>query len=197
MLIGLGGLKESGKDALADELVRNHGFVKMGMSDALLKAAIVVDPYIPISDHEPMNGVTITGNCVRLSVLVERVGYVEAKKRPEVRRFIQVLGTDFGRNMVYPDLWVDLMWDLILEKQSSHDNIVVTGIRFPNELEMIENNGHSAWVNRPGLKVDSNSGHASENSLTATDFSMTIENSGTLEDLYALVPQMMEILNDR
>ena len=34
--------------------------------------------------------------------------YTELKTNREVRRLLQVLGTDIGRDMIDPDLWVDI-----------------------------------------------------------------------------------------
>lgn len=179
-LIGLGGRLRSGKDVVADRLVAKHGYVKLGMSDALHEAMLAIDPIVDVNfwDDE-----TIT-----YSQLISEVGYVEAKKRPEVRRLLQQLGTDVGRKMIDENVWVNIMARKIDDHRGAGHPVVVTGIRFANEVRMIEElGGLAAWVERPGAHAPTTgtASHASENSVSATDFHMTIDNSSDLEALEA------------
>lgn len=177
-LLGLGGKLRAGKDEVANHLVERHGYVKLGMSDALLEAALVLDPIVDWDDF-------YSGEPVRLSERVRRVGYVEAKKNPEVRRFLQVLGTEFGRNMIDENIWVDIMRRKIRGWLDSGFSVVVTGIRYPNELDMIRRLGGEAWwIDRSAA---TGSTHASENSVSPFEFDRIVFNNGTLDDLYRKV----------
>lgn len=173
-LIGLGGKLGSGKDEVADELCRAHGYVKIGMSDILNHALLALDPWVEYyREDEPE----------RYSEYIKRHGYVEAKKNSEVRRLLQVLGTEVGRNMLGENIWVDATEARIYDFWARDKGVIVTGIRYPNELEMINAlGGLSAWVSRPGHEATGS--HASETSVNPEHFGQIILNDGSLEDLY-------------
>src|SRR5690606_4847856 len=118
------------------------------------------------------------------SDLIRAVGYVEAKAVPEVRRLLQSLGTEAGRNMVGENVWVNIMARKIDDHRGAGHPVVVTGIRFPNEVQMIEElGGQAVWIERPGTQAptESAAAHASENAVSAADFHSTLLNDSTLE----------------
>lgn len=178
-VIGLGGRLRAGKDAVADHLVSEHGFVKLGMSDALHEALLAIDPIIG-------------GECERYSELVGRLGYVEAKKNPEVRRLLQALGTEVGRNMIGEDVWSTITAGKVVSLLRQDLPVVVTGIRFPNELAMIRQLAGACWWVERETEAPSavTAGHASENSVTAALFDRVIHNDGSLADLYRKVDEL-------
>lgn len=184
LVIGLGGKLRSGKDAVADHLVAEYGFKKMGMSDALHEAMLAIDPWILGGDKYV---------AIRYSALCEEVGYVEAKKNPEVRRLLQNLGTEVGRNMIGENTWVNIMARKVDDYLYADQPVVVTGIRFPNELTMIHQfAGHVVWIDRPSEQADGAvAQHASENGVSGSQFDRVIVNDGTLEDLYAKVDGLL------
>lgn len=210
-LIGLGGLKESGKDAVADWLVENKNFVKFGMSDDLNAAMLILNPWIKPSFPVYVGARRLkTWEPIRYRELHDAVGYVEAKRHDEVRIFLQDLGTGVGRNMLGEDIWVDAVRRKILEELDAGKNVVLTALRFPNELAMFDDiPGITAWVERSaesrskGLKEPlstwstteaseaateahrATESHVSENSVNASQFDIVINNDGTLEELYA------------
>ena len=183
-LLGLGGLPESGKDVIADHLVEAHGFVKIGMSDVLNEALIKLDPRVE-GEH---------GVAYRYSTLIDYYGYTEAKaKFPEVRRLLRVLGTEVGRDLLGEDTWVKAVDAKIYRiGVAGNRNVVVTGIRYPNELRMIKQYGAGVawWIDRPNHNTRSE--HTSDNALAETDFDRTIINNGTLDGLRALVDYWVE-----
>jgi hypothetical protein len=178
-VIGIGGFYQSGKDVVADYLVAQHGFVKLGMSDVLNDFVAAIDP---ILFH--------THYYVRYSEFVAQHGYVEAKKNSEVRRLLQATGTEAGRKILGEDVWVNGARARIeAARQSSH--VVITGIRFPNEIRMIQELwGLTLYIVRPGFEGD---GHASENSVKPEDFERIITNDGTIADLHGLVDEIVEL----
>lgn len=177
-LIGLGGKLRSGKDAFADYLVEHHGYVKMGMSDVLHESAMAMNPIIHVGDRDVFRYQDVTAE----------LGYVAAKEEyPEYRAFLQRMGTEFGRNILGEHTWVGLTMSRILDQFEQGSDVVVTGIRFPNELQMIRDiGGRSIWINRPGLvTAEAHAQHASETGVTAEDFDIVIQNDGDLDELYA------------
>lgn len=201
-LIGLGGLKESGKDTVADDLVDRYGYVKIQMSEPLHDALMVMNPLIPVPlevsglhrfitrvlfgrDEELMD-------FRRYANLVADVGYVEAKRNPEVRRLLIDLGTNVVRKMVDDDAWVNLAKERIRQAHRDGHNVVVTGIRMPNELRMIRNlNGYSVWVDRPVPRTDD----PSENSVMPNDFQWSIFNHYGLDHLSDEVDVLQSVVN--
>jgi hypothetical protein len=101
-----------------------------------------------------------------------------AKKNPEVRRLLQVLGTDFGRKMLGEDVWVKM----IMDKLNYEDRVVISDVRFPNEAEAIRKLGGSVWrINRRNHSAVN--GHPSEHAMDNYMFNHVIYNDGTLDDL--------------
>jgi hypothetical protein len=203
LVIGVGGRLTAGKDAFADHLVAEHGFVKLGMSDTLAEALYRLNPWIPVvtvGKEESWVWALFRklrrlrgdlGSHSRTSVhwfryqrLVDELGYVEVKKNPEVRRLLQVLGTEVGRELLGQNIWVDAAAKRISE---AGPRVVITGIRFPNELDMIEKlntndrAATSVWIERPGLSTGT---HSSEGSLSSQEFEYVLDNAGTLEELH-------------
>lgn len=184
-LLGFGGRLASGKDALADHLVETAGYVKIGMSDALNHALLTLDPII---DQD--------GQWVqRYSDVIEERGYVDAKKHPEVRRLLQVLGTEVGREMIDVDVWVKISERMIRSLLANGKKVIITGVRYPNEVDLIERlGGRTVWVERPSDSA-SKSIHISESSVLPRDFQHVVDNDGTLEDLYRKGDRLVEGVN--
>jgi hypothetical protein len=185
MIIGIGGWAFAGKDAVAEILERDHGFGRTYMSYPLEQALLKLDPLIYVSVHETHEvgiGGLVNG-CGRYSMIHRQVGYDRSKKILEVRRLLQVLGTEVGREMFGEDVWVKQAQgniDRLLDGTREH--VVITGIRFVNEFRMIvRERGQTWWINRPGIEPVN--AHVSDNTLSASDFDRTIENDGTLADL--------------
>lgn len=190
-LYGVGGYLRSGKDAFADRLVSDHGFLKLNMSDPLVEATSRLNPWIRL-DHDVL---ILTeeedshwayqakaGTFVKWQALLRSVGYVESKKHEDVRDFLQKLGTEVGRDMFDVNVWVNIAAEKIRELRADGNSVVITGVRFQNELDMIfDEGGTSVWITRPGTEPLAG-GHRSENSLNPDMFERVIHNDGTLED---------------
>lgn len=181
-LIGLGGYAFSGKDTVADLLVRNHGWAKLYMSQALEQALLALNPIIY---HTPAQngrgGFVEPAHYTRYQELHAEVGYDDSKKLPEVRALLQRLGTEVGRNIIGPNVWVDIVFGEARRLVASGINVAVTGIRFRNELEAVHASGGDAiWVDRGLAPVNA---HTSDNTLGSVDFDAALLNLGTLDDL--------------
>ncbi len=187
MLVGIGGYAKSGKDAFADRLVSNDDFVKRFFSWGVNEALLRIDPWLPYAlelDDVWPDCTEYTDDLIRYSALFELCGgydgYDHFKEHPEVRRLMQKMGTEVGRQMFGEQVWIDMLSDQLAGLE---ENVVVTGVRYPNEMEWLEQaGGISVWVNRPGFGPVNT--HSSDNSLGPEHFKIIIENDGTLEDLY-------------
>jgi len=187
-LIGIGGKLRAGKNVVSDHLEAEHAWAVINMSDALNDALLAMDPWIEIHDAQTY---------VRYVTLVDSVGYVEAKTYPDVRRYLQLLGTEVGRNMIGDDVWVDIVRSRVKGLMEAGCNVIVTGIRFDNELKMIKQlGGESWWVDRPSLNTSGESAaHSSETGVTHDMFDTVLTNVGTVDDLERIVNMSVRYVN--
>lgn len=109
--------------------------------------------------------------------------------QPTIRQFLQKFGTEVGR-VIDPDIWIkttfrdyECIRNLHPEKDKNFYNLVISDVRFPNEIEAIRNKeGIVIKVTRNG--VESAGNHSSETILDDyTDWDYVIENNKSLYDL--------------
>lgn len=162
-LIGIGGKLRSGKDTLADGLVDLAGFTKLNWSKPLFDALAIINPYI--YGDESANDLLkeLKGDKTKLK-----------ENYDEVRRLLQNIG-DALRALYGPTALTDIIRRDIEKLLAEGKSVVITGVRFPAELELIrELGGVAIWVERPGLEEGSS--HVTEHSLRAEDFDSVIVN---------------------
>lgn len=126
-LIGLCGFAGSGKDEFADALEDMYDYVKVGWSDSLCLLAIVVNPRLYIGRLRWW----------KLDRIVGTYGWTKAKKFPSVRKFLQVLGTEGGRECIHPDVWILSLMPRVKAMLRQGYNVVVTNCRFENECQAV------------------------------------------------------------
>jgi len=178
MIIGLSGYAQTGKDTIADYLVKNHKFTRVAYADPIREALFELDPIVTIASGVP----------VTLKPVIDLYGWDEAKTLfPEVRRLIQRFGTEVGRELWHQNFWVRQAF----AKFDYHkNNIVITDVRFINEAAAIRGSGGPIWrVTRNG--VEPVNPHSSEVALDNFDFDAVIENNGSLNSLYAIVDSLL------
>ena len=164
MLIGLSGYARSGKDTVAELLCLNYGYKRVSFADPMRQALYVLSPKLD--------------NIVRLSEYVDDYGWDVAKQNQEVRRLLQVFGTEVGRKMFGLDFWIDIA----LKDLSGDTQVVISDVRFPNEADAIAKLGGSMWrINRKNHSAVN--GHASEHAMDNYMFNHVIYNDETLDDL--------------
>ena len=137
MLIGVTGYAKHGKDSIGRVLVEEYGFKRFAFADQLKSMALVLNPYVDGKYSQ------------RLYTLVQDAGWDNAKKEPEVRRFLQVLGTEAVRDHLGEDAWVKAL-ELVMTDEGflgrgAIGSAVVTDVRFPNEADWIHNKGGKLW----------------------------------------------------
>jgi energy-coupling factor transporter ATP-binding protein EcfA2 len=103
------------------------------------------------------------------------------------RRLLQIVGTEFGRNMLHPEIWIRLA-ERTMDRELAKGNIVVfDDMRFENELRFIkQRGGHTVLVDRNLPAMD----HPSEQLDFVELFDRTILNTGSLTDLQAAVVEL-------
>jgi hypothetical protein len=171
------GYAQSGKDTVAAHLVERYGFRRYAFADALKRIALDLDPIVEAPPScAPGWGV------LRLSEVVDRLGWEGAKKRPEVRRLLQHLGVAV-RDRLDPDAWVN---EVMRQLHRETAPVVITDVRFPNEAKAIrEQGGILVRVERPG--VGPVNAHHSETALDDLRPEWTVQNDSDIPDLLDLI----------
>jgi len=179
-LVGISGRKRSGKDTLAARLISHHGFTRVSFAEPMRH---MLKAQNPIVAAEP----GWIGADLRLTdVLGPEDDWEVAKELPEVRRLLQALGTEAGRNILGENVWVDAAFRVVDEIPGP---VVITDVRFPNELHYVEGwcgsgrYGLTVRVERPSLPPNTDL-HPSETALDDAAFDYGVRNDGTVADLH-------------
>jgi hypothetical protein len=180
VLIGLCGYACVGKDTAAQVLLEEMGFQRIAFADPIKKALMALDPFLPGNDE---------GQFLRLSDFCRDRPWSEVKDYPEVRRLMQVLGTEVGRNLVDPDLWVKLARRK-LESTLSVGDVVVTDVRFPNEARLIRGyGGFLVRIERPGYGPVNE--HVSDRASEHWAYDRRIDNDAEIPSLQSKMLQLV------
>jgi len=108
------------------------------------------------------------------------------------RQIMQLLGTEAGRVVIHPNIWVNAAlvgyreqkrWEMVDSTNiGRYPKYILTDVRFPNEVQAIEElGGIVIRIERDGLVK---SDHVSETALDGWTFEHIIENNGTKEEFY-------------
>lgn len=179
MIIGISGRARSGKDTVADIVVRRYGFSKLSLAAPIKEACRTIFGWT--TDHTD----GVLKDCI------------DPRWGISPRQTMQLLGTEFGQLLLCdksPDfaaltgrnLWVNRLLD-----SARGRSVVVSDVRFPHESEAIQRSGGIIIrVRRPSADSAAST-HASETSLDAIRPDFCIDNTGTIEDLESAVTVIM------
>lgn len=177
-LVGLSGLKESGKSSAAAALVED-GWLKVSFADPIREALIALNPLVEVDEG---------GNYYTFNESLVVLGWTRAKRElPEFRRLMQVFGTEVGREIIGQDIWVDIARKKVLDLLISGHSVVLDDVRFGNEADMIRIlGGQVVMIERPGtVQMD----HSSEKLDFTTDHQ--IYNRGSIESLHSMIRSLV------
>lgn len=100
-----------------------------------------------------------------------------------LRYMLQRIGTDWGRNLIHPDIWT-MIAQQRLRQITEREACIIDDVRFENEYAMLREEGAlMVRVNRPDAPISGNRGHVSEHRLDELPFDYVIENTGTKGEL--------------
>jgi len=166
MIIGLSGYARSGKDTVAEVLVRDFGFERVAFADPIRQILYAMNPHID-GEH--------------LASMVDTYGWDITKTKAEVRELLQSLGYA-ARQHINPNVWIMAAFGQMRKDR----NYVIADVRFRNEATAIREFGGQVWrVERPG--VEAVNSHVSEWEMDGYEFDHKLLNDGSLEQLEYMV----------
>ena len=187
-IIGLAGPAGSGKSTVADMLSQDFGFIEDSFARPLREFVASV--------------------CCWAFAEVERTKEDPTPKLCDrsPREVMQLMGTEFGRDMIHPDIWIRALESRIERMRAFVDTydprnhpatdwwspklasgqlqFVVSDVRFPNEAAWAREHGALWHLTRPGKGL---TGHVSESGVAVTDRDQILDNDCDLDRLHARI----------
>ena len=208
MIIGFDGFIGSGKDTAADYLVNFHGFRRDSFANTLKDAVSHVFGW----DRTLLEGRTAEARSWREQV---DEWWANRLDMPNLtpRLMLQLWGTEVCRSGFHDDIWIASLENKI---RKTKDNIVISDVRFPNEIKAIHNAGGLVVRIKRGVDpewyndaVNMNAGqsnmswmisksrieklniHASETAWVGGNIDHTVYNDSTIDDLFAQIKDLL------
>ena len=161
---------------MAEMLCLNYGFKRISFALPMRDAIYTLHPWI--------------GSNITVVDLVFEYGWDVAKANPEVRRLLQVFGTEVGRELFGERFWIDQAF----KRAEEYQRVVFSDVRFPNEAKAILQRSGDMWrVNRHNhLAVNA---HKSEHAMDNFMFKHVLYNDGTIDELLSEVDALAKKLS--
>jgi len=133
MIIGIAGFQGSGKDTIADYLQNIYGFKRDSFAATLKDAVAAVFGW----DRELLEGRTKESRAWREQV---DSWWATRLNMPNLtpRLVLQQWGTEVARRSFHDDTWIASLENKLTK---AHNDIVITDVRFPNEILAVRNAG--------------------------------------------------------
>ena len=180
LIIGLSGYAQSGKDSVANLLVKNYGFTRVAFADKIKDILYEMNPIV---------GFDYDAGPKRLRDSVDSYTWDVAKQYPEVRRLLQDVGVG-ARSHLGTSVWIEAALANLIEST----NYVFTDVRFPNEAEALkQKNATLVRIERPGVVAVNK--HISEHAAQDINFDYNLVNGGDLETLSVRVKHLFEVVS--
>lgn len=208
MIIGFVGFIGSGKDTAADYLVNFHGFRRDSFANTLKDAVSAVFGW---------DRVLLEGRTKEAREWRERVDpwWAERLNMPHLtpRWVLQFWGTEVCRQGFHDDIWIASLEN---KMRKTGDDIVISDVRFPNEIKAIKNAGgkvirvvrgpdpdwyQDAWNVNEGptnmswaisrARMESLKIHSSETSWIGRGIDHEIDNNGTIDQLFDQIKSLV------
>jgi len=207
MIIGICGFQGSGKDTIADYLQNIYGFKRDSFAATLKDAVAAVFGW----DRELLEGRTTESRAWREAV---DPWWSERLDMPNLtpRLVLQKWGTEVARKSWHDDIWIASLENKLAR---AHNDIVITDVRFPNEIRAVRDAGgivirvvrgpDPEWYEIAGHANQGRKGfqeqlktynvHPSETAWIGTKFDAVIDNNADgLDPLFAQVKNLVQDL---
>lgn len=170
MIYGITGPARSGKDTLANLLVNRRGFTRVALADPL---RVMVATLTGMTFQQMLDS-------PEKELPHPRLGGVSP------RRAMQTLGTEWGRDLVWNNLWIEHAMD---KAQAADGPVVIPDVRFENEAAAVRARGGKViHMVRPGAAAVE--GHISEAGVAFVEGDVVVLNDGDMDDLKRHVLEM-------
>jgi len=169
-LIAIAGKARSGKDTVANRLITRHGFAGYSFAQPLKTGLQAIFGL----SQEHVDG----------SLKEEIVDWIG--KSP--RQMLQTLGTEWGRNLIHPNIWVMVAQQHYLRLTSTRkfEGMVIPDVRFENEAKWVRDSGgliiHISRSDAPEVAA-----HSSEDGISIYSEDVILQNDSTVHNLYTRV----------
>jgi hypothetical protein len=209
MIIGFVGFIGSGKDTAADYLVNFHGFRRDSFANTLKDAVACVFGW----DRTMLEGRTKKSREWR----EQRDEWWSERLGREItpRLMLQLWGTEVCRQGFHDDIWIASLEN---KMRKTEDDIVISDVRFPNEIKAIHNAGgkvvrivrgpdpewyQDAWNVNQGpqnmswaiskMRMQQLKIHDSETAWIGRGINAEIDNNGTIDQLCEQIKNLVEV----
>lgn len=188
MLIGLSGRKGSGKDTAALYLCSKYNFKSIAFADPLKESCQILFGF----SHEQLYDLAHKET-------------LDPYWNVTPRKIYQFLGTEVFRGSIQQvipgigeDFWVRSTMQKLkhITSRTKLDkvNVVITDVRFQNELDAIRNEGGFIIKLVRNICIsNSEDQHSSESIVDNLESDIVIENNSTLESLYESIDQFVSL----
>jgi hypothetical protein len=207
MIIGISGFIGSGKGTVATTLTEQYGFKKDSFAASLKDACASIFDW----PRDMLEGETKESREWREQV---DVWWSEKLSMPNLtpRLALQLMGTDVMRNHFNESIWFLTMENRI--RKNPHQNVVISDVRFPNEIKFIQDIGGTmvrvnrgatpVWYETAILANKGNSlaksamgsmysdAHFSEWAWVGVDFNYEINNDSTFENINSQIKGIID-----
>lgn len=175
MIIGIYGYAGSGKDTVANHIIKKYGFKKDSFAAPLKDAVSAIFGW----DRELLEGTTAESRAFR-----ETSDEFWSKKCGRLitpRIVLQEWGTQVARDNWHTNIWVD---SFLARNKNNSENIIITDIRFPNEMDtLVEMGALIIKVERPFSSVEVPNHKSEEYIKTFKEHNIILVNDSTIENL--------------
>ena len=191
MIVGLVGQIGAGKGTVADLFVDRHDFFKESFANSVKDACAAVFGW----DRAMLEGDTLESRAWREQSDAwwsEKLG-----REFSPRLALQLMGTEAGRDVFHPDLWVHTV--LRRCEQAPWNNYVIADVRFPNEINAIIQSGGKVirvrrgedpeWYSLAHAEV-----HYSEWAWIGSHYDIVMDNNCSLNELTTRVDKIVDML---
>ena len=172
MIIGIAGKKRAGKTTAADAL-EALDFERLSFATTLKLMARILMRDCGMTEEQISTAMILK----ETAMPILGVSY---------RHLCQTLGTEWGRDLIHPDIWVIAA----KHKMAPWQDVVFDDVRFENEAHMIRKAG-GLMIHIRREKADQFDNHQSEQGVSVIKGDIVLRNDGSIDQLidkiYAVV----------